>query len=125
MLCAMFGIGFVVFGVLFLLDMFLPKVTRSVQITDHTVTSLSRGRGARYKLHFNNELNGSCTVGLEAFEKLKDGDEVVVHDTRLFKSCVRVELNSVPVYTDWTLKNFLLGIGCIVYGIWWLKFNKD
>src|SRR4051812_46797040 len=103
MIDAIVRIGLVIFSILMLSDVLLPKATLYTKIASHTVSSSMRGRGDSYKLHLDSAINGSCTVGRTAFETLKDGDEVVVENTRLLKRCIKIERNGNLVYSfnDW------------------------
>ncbi|RYF98798.1 MAG: hypothetical protein EOO07_37660 [Chitinophagaceae bacterium] len=127
MVDAIVRIGFVIFGVLMFSDVFLPKATLYTKITDHTISTASRGRGDRYTLHFDSALNSSCSVDRTAFEKLKDGDEVVVQNTRLLKRCIKIERNGEPAYSfnDWIFLSLLIGAGFTAYGIRWFKFRRN
>lgn len=127
MINAIVRIGFLIFGVLMFSDVLLPKATLYTKITNHTVSSSMRGRGDSYKLYFDSAINGSCTVSRTAFEKLKDGDEVVVQNTRLLKRCIKIERNGDPVYSfnDWIFVGLLVGAGFIAYGMRWLKSKRE
>lgn len=124
---AVIRLGVIFFGILMLLDVLLPKATHYMQITDHSFSSATHKHGARHKLYFNNDLNRSCSVNEEAFKKLKDGDEVVVQNTRMLKRCITIERNGEVVYrfTEWIFLSLLIFVGCIVYGMGWVKFGRD
>lgn len=124
---SMVRIGFLIFGVLMLLDIILPRATHSASITSHTTSSARRGHGTNYKLHFNSVRNSNCTVDQASYTKLKDGDEVVLQDTRLLRRCVKIERNGELVYNFayWFLFGLLIGIVSIIYGLGLVKLRRE
>jgi hypothetical protein len=78
-------------------NVLLPNRQERVRVDGHS-TSESHERSAHqgdrtsidYRLRFAGGSIGSCSVGYSAYNALKDGDEVLVSTTRVFKSCTRI-----------------------------------
>ncbi|HEY9023512.1 MAG TPA: hypothetical protein VIP05_04360 [Burkholderiaceae bacterium] len=75
-----------IIAVLLAIDAFSAERTELLRVDGHTrVTRWHRGDD--YQLSFAGGRVDSCTVGMPAFNALRDGDEVAVDSSRVFKSC--------------------------------------
>ena len=74
------------FAVLLTCDALLPTHT-AVERVDRHVTSTRWRRQTDYDLRFDGGDVRSCNVGWSAYDALKDGDEVMLTASRVFKSC--------------------------------------
>lgn len=122
-------------GVVLLLDIGLPTSTESLQVdqhTSHTERRSSSGIGGRwadtsYTIHLLGGRVSSCSVGYSTYGKLKDGDTVGVHATKLFKSCIRITKGEEVIEVDkyWKILALVGGGLLIAAAVGWLQTDDD
>jgi hypothetical protein len=78
-----------IIALLLAIDAFCAVRTETLRVDGHSRVSRWR-RDDDYRLHFVGGRVDSCDVGSSAFNALRDGDEVVVDTSRVFKSCDRI-----------------------------------
>lgn len=123
--------AFFLLGLALLADTALPTRTETLQVDQHT-SQLGRdpaGTSAdtSYTLHLVGGRVASCSVGHQAYGRVRDGDTVDVQATRLLKTCVRIaqgdEVIEQAPYWKWI---GLIGGGLLIaVAVGWLKPDED
>ncbi|RYZ87774.1 MAG: hypothetical protein EOO68_27225 [Moraxellaceae bacterium] len=126
MLILLFRIVCLCVGALLVLDALLPAATHTLKINGHDANSSMRGRPDNYHIYFDSVLLKSCSVDKRSYYELRNGEEVTVNRTRLFKDCTKVQRGDAEVYSNSLLRFIyvILGAGAIAYGIGWIKPEK-
>ncbi len=75
-----------IIAVLLAIDAFSAERTETLRVEGHTRVSRWH-RADDYRLRFAGGRVDSCEVGLPAFNAVRDGDELAVDTSRVFKSC--------------------------------------
>ena len=75
-----------IIAVLLAIDAFSGERTETLRVDGHTHAARWQ-RDDDYRLHFVGGRVESCGVGLSAYNALRDGDEVAVDSSRVFKTC--------------------------------------
>lgn len=124
-------------GVALILDIALPTRTEQLQVDQHTSQTPTGYRANRggdshwadtsYKIHLIGGVLSSCSVGYSTYGKLKDGDQIEVKSTRLFKNCIRIARREELLESDkyWKLFALICGGLLIAVAVGWLKSDDE
>lgn len=106
MINALIRLGVGIFGLVLLLEVFLPTVRENATVDRHSITTRRDHTADRwatetsYTLHFFGSTLGSCDVGLNAYNAMQDGDAVAVRHTRILRHCTSIDRAGSRMYTS-------------------------
>lgn len=114
-------------GMVLVLDVVLPTVSQAAQVDRHASSADQRSHDTRYRIDLAGTRAGSCSVGYSAYADLRDGDEVVVESSPIFKTCVRILRREQLVYVEryWRLFATVGGLMLIAAGFGWVRPDDD
>lgn len=75
-----------IIALLLAIDAFSGERTETVRVAGHSHAARWQ-RDDDFRLHFAGGRVESCGVGLAAYNALRDGDDVTVESSRVFKTC--------------------------------------
>lgn len=75
-----------IIALLLAIDAFSGERTETVRVAGHSHAARWQ-RDDDFRLHFAGGRVESCGVGLTAYNALRDGDDVTVESSRVFKTC--------------------------------------
>lgn len=115
-----------IIALLLAIDAFAAARTETLRVDGHSRVSRWR-RDDDYRLHFAGGRVDSCDVGWSAFNALRDGDEVAVDTSRVFKSCAGIRRGDEVIVRASLHKWFLLipiaALLAAAFG--WIQFERS
>jgi hypothetical protein len=102
----LFGLGLVA-----ILDGALPAAEQAMQVDGHHSSQDRRTHDTDYRVDLVGGNTGSCQVGYQAYQTLRDGDRVTVTTSRAVKQCASIARDGVVVHERhyWRLWSLLFG----------------
>ena len=137
MFSALIRIGCLIFGGLLVAELALPAKFETATIQRHEFTAASsRAKSLNesddYKIYLAGSKVGSCQIGANAYNNLKDGEQVRIKASALFGSCFYVVSEHGTIYSIGSTNIalgagglFMLLIGFGIIPISSLKESKD
>ncbi|HEY8973710.1 MAG TPA: hypothetical protein VIN75_05795 [Burkholderiaceae bacterium] len=115
-----------IIAILLAIDAFSAERSETLRVERHS-RSARWHREDDYRLHFAGGRVDSCKVGWPAWSALRDGDEVVVDTSRVFKSCDGIrradEAGARTGLRQWLM---LLPIALLLAAAFgWIQFERD
>jgi len=115
-----------IIAILLAIDAFSGERSETVRVERHS-RSARWHRDDDFRLHLAGGRVESCTVGWPAWNALRDGDEVVVDSSRVFKTCdgIRRADEAAPRSNlrGWLM---LLPIALLLAAAFgWIEFERD
>jgi len=114
-----------IIALLLAIDAFSGERTETVRVGGHSHAPRWQ-RDDDYRLHFVGGRVDSCDVGWSAFNALRDGDEVIVDTSRVFKSCASIRRGDEVIVRANLHKWFLLiPIAVLLAAAFgWIQFER-
>ncbi len=119
-------------AILMTADALLPARSELVHVDGHRLTENATStshhgvhRSTDYVVLFAGGQVGSCAVGYTAYNALRDGDEVVVATTRVFKGCDRIVRGGEVITTGRHWGTLLFAAFLFASAFGWLGTNRD
>jgi len=114
-----------IIAVLLAIDAFSAERTELLRVDGHARVSRWH-RGDDFKLSFAGGRVESCSVGASAFDVLRDGDEVTVDSSRVFKSCDGIRRGGAVIKQANLHKWFMLIPMAILLAaaLGWIRFER-
>jgi hypothetical protein len=108
----------IAFGVVLILDAFLPGKTEHVAVDRHSTsvthdTTRPNSKETHYRLAFNAGTIGSCEVGYSLYSRMNDGDEIDVSASKLLNRCTNIRQGAQSLYSP-GLPKFVVALGGIL-----------
>ena len=111
-------------AVLFVSEALMPARRETVQVDRHVQTTHIRSR-TDYRVYFSGSRAGSCDVRYGVYQALRDGDEVRLTTTRVFKSCDRIVRGDEVVQSHGDKLFYLVAAGFLFAGAFgWLDMGS-
>jgi hypothetical protein len=113
-------------AILLAIDAFSGERTESLRVDGHTRTTRWQ-RDDDYRLHFSGGRVESCNVGWSAYSALRDGDEVSVDTSRVFRTCDGIRRGDESITRAHLHKWFLLLPMALLLAaaFGWIRFERD
>jgi hypothetical protein len=129
MLSILFRFASLLFGVVVLVEAWLPLRTEQLQVDRHTTnaTHQSVGTSTDYTIHLIGGLAGSCSVGYNTYTSLRDGDHIEVDSTRFLKKCTRISRGAEVFEAGghWRLFETIFALLLLGFAFGWLRSDDD
>jgi hypothetical protein len=114
-----------IIAILLAIDAFSGERSETLRVDGHTRVSRWH-RDDDYRLHFAGGRVESCGVGLSAYNAVRDGDDVAVDTSRVFKTCDGLRRGD-EVFARANLHKWLLLLPIAVLlaaAFGWIRFER-